>query len=169
MSTIYVNMSNVPGDATQTDFLNQIQCSAILQDFSQPVESAANPRTQGVSEHRPLVLFHQVDQASPLLRQFALANTDVDEVTIKVTRLIDGSLETVQTIELTKAKVDRVQLVTLVDEATGEPGGELLEAFSLSYGEGTIKWISHRFGDEGTTAGNIQGAWNLAGGHSNVA
>ena len=44
MSTIYVNMSNVPGDATQTDFLNQIQCSAILQDFSQPVESAANPR-----------------------------------------------------------------------------------------------------------------------------
>ena len=147
MSTIYVNIPGVAGEATSTSFSDQIECMGIGHGIYSPVRST-NPRYQGASEHGPIVLYHGLDKASPALRQLALSgNRPAGEVTINVVSNVGGNQVVTETITLTDVKVESVQLVTVVDQASGEPGNQLLEAFSLSY-SGKIGWDHVSFDDQ---------------------
>ena len=161
MSNIYVKMENVPGGSGNTTYNDQIECLGLQHEFNLPVRSGANNQTriQGHSVHSPLVLYHHVDKASPVLRDMAMSNSTSKTATITVVRNINGTNQVFGTIELAGVKVLRVDLVTLVDQASGEPGGEVLEAFQLHYSQ--IQWVGKAYDSTGNLTTNNSGGWNI--------
>ncbi len=163
MSTIYVKMKNVTGGSQNAAYSGHIECLGVQHAISLPVSSGGNNQTrvQGDSMHGPIVLYHHIDKASPVLRQMALGNSSSGEVEISVVRNINGQSQVVETITLTDVKVGRVDLVTLVDQASGEPSGEFVEAFALSY-SGQVQWSSSSYDSEtGNQSGSMAGGWDI--------
>ncbi len=161
MSTLYVNMKAINGGSTHRQYLNQIECQGMRHAIDLPVVSgsARGGRVLSSSEHSPVVLFHRPDKASPALREAALGNHHQGDVEINRVRVIEGRTVPVETIRLANARVDRVDMVTLLDGKAGEPGRELLESFHLTYDE--IRWLSRRY-DGGTQTGAVEGGWSVS-------
>ena len=147
MSTLYVKMQTIDGGSDHLEYRGQIECQGMRHAIHLPVVSASagGGRVLRSSEHSPVVLFHRPDPASPALREAVLGNHHLGDVEINRVRAIEGQTVPVETIWLANARVDRVDLVTLLDGEAGEPGGELLESFHLTYDE--IKWSSRSHAD----------------------
>ena len=157
MSTIYVQFSNIAGEAKSVEFSGQIECSAMRHVIYLPVIRAAS-RVQSDSKHGPIALTHAVDKASPLLKKAAMMGANQGEVKIRRTRTVAGRSTAVETITLTNVVVVRVDVDTPVSSNTLEPSEEPMETFYLDYDR--IQWSAKRiFGDR--DAGVIEGAWQL--------
>lgn len=158
MSTIFVKISGVEGEATHPDYTGQIECVAMRHAVVLPVVSAAI-RVEGTSSHGPIALSHQIDKASVILRQAALTGANLGEVEITRMRTVGGQTRPTETIKLANAFVVRVDVETMVDEATRELSDELLESFQLEYSE--IRWSQKRYvGD--IESGTVEGGWSVA-------
>lgn len=158
MSNIYVKIAGVEGEASHPDFSGQIECVAIRHAIVLPVVSAAI-RVEGTSRHGPIVLSHQLDKASPILKQSALTGTNLGDVEITRLRAVGGQSKPAEIIKLANVFVVRVDVETLVDEATRELSDELLESFHLEYSD--IRWSQKRFiGD--IESGVVEGGWSVS-------
>lgn len=158
MSTIYVKIAGVDGGSEHPEFSGQIECAAMRHSIDLPVVSAA-VRVEGTSSHGPLVLAHMLDNASPILKQAALTGANLGDVEITRMRNIGGQSRPAETIHLSNAFVVRVDVDTLMDEATGELGDELIESFHLEYSE--IRWSHRRYvGD--VESGTVEGGWSVS-------
>lgn len=158
MSTIFVKITGAPGEASHPEFTDQVECFAMRHAVVLPVVSASI-RVEGTSTHGPVVLSHSLDKSSAILRQSVLTGAGLGEVEITRLRTIGGKAQPVEIITLTNAYVVRVDVETLVDEATRELSDELLESFYLEYGD--IRWSQKRFiGD--VESGTIAGGWSVA-------
>ena len=158
MSTIYVNIATIQGEASAVGYNGQIECFAMRHAIVLPVAAAAS-RTEGTSRHGPLVMLHTIDKASPLLKQAVLNGTNLG--TVKVTRLrtIGNSAKVAETIELQNAYAVRVDVETMVDQATLELGDEMVESFHLEYSQ--IAWQYTKF--EGSQElSKVTGGWSLS-------
>ena len=165
MSNIYVQIPDVTGESTSANYSGQIECLGVGHGMVSPVRST-KPRYQGSTEHGPVVLYHRLDNASPALRNLALGGDSLDtndEVTINVVSTIGGQQVVTETITLSGVKVESVELVTLVDQASGEPGNQLLEAFSLSYSQ-KIEWDKVSYNEDGNQSHRLAGAYDVADG-----
>ena len=161
MSTFYVNMQTIDGGSAHGQYLDQIECQGMRHSIDLPVVSVAagGMRVLRASEHGPVVLFHRPDKASPALREAVLGNHHLGDVEINRVRDVEGQTVSVETIWLANARVDRVDLVTLLEGEAGEPGLELLESFHLAYDE--IRWSRRRY--EGSVlTGTVEGGWSVS-------
>lgn len=158
MSTIYVNIAGIEGESGNVEYNGQIECVAMSHVIDLPLVSSA-VRVEGSSRHAPVVLTHRLDKASPALKHAALAGSNLGDVTLTRMRTIAGRATPVETVTLRDAYIVRVDLETLLDEAAGELGDELLESFHLMYSE--IRWSQQRYiGD--VAAGAVEGGWSVA-------
>ena len=164
MSSIYVKMDGVTGGSENPAYTGQIECLGVHHAINLPVNAgqSSQARIQGSSVHGPVVLYHHFDQSSPVLRQMALGNAPSKQVVINVVRNINGENKVVESITLTDVKVGRVDVATLVDKASGEPGGQIVEAFALNYA-GKVTWNSTSFDStSGVQNNSIAGGWDIA-------
>jgi len=158
MSNIYVKIAGVEGESGNPEYAGQIECVGIRHAVDLPVVSAA-VRVEGTSTHGPVVLSHRLDKASPALKQAALTGTNLGDVEITRMHNVGGQAKPGETIRLSNAFVVRVDVDTMVDEATRELGDELIESFHLEYSE--IRWTQRRFVGE-VEAGTVEGGWSVA-------
>lgn len=158
MSTIYAKIAGVEGEAENPEFSGQIECLAMRHSIDLPVVSAA-VRVEGASTHGPIALTHRMDKASPILKQAALTGANLGEVELTRMRNIGGQARPTETVRLSNVFVVRVDVETLVDEATQELGDELAETFHLEYSD--IRWSHKRYmGD--VESGTVEGGWSTA-------
>ena len=150
MASIFVKISDIPGDATQKGYEKQIQCVAMRHVYKQPLD-LSKARKTGQSKHGAIALTHTADKASPLLKKNAMATSN-NQGTVVITRLQTGGVA--ETIQITNAAVVRVDLETPLSPATLQPGDDLMETFYLDYSDGAIRW-SHQ---------NVEGNWSVANG-----
>ncbi len=157
MSSIYVKFSaasKITGESTTVGFADQVVCAAMRHSIYLPVIRAAS-RVQSGSEHGPVALIHTIDKSSPLLKKAAMMGSDLGEVVISRTRIIEGEIKAIETITLNKVKVVRVDVDTPVSSSTLEPSEELLETVYLDYRN--IKWSAHR--SVGGVASTVETEW----------
>jgi len=158
MSTIFVKIGNIEGEADHPNYKGQISCVAMRHAISLPVVSAA-VRVEGTSTHGPVVLTHQVDKASPILKQAVLTGANLGTVVITRLRTIGGQARPTEEIKLSNVFVVRVDVETPVDEATLELSDELLETVHLEYSD--ISWSQKRYvGD--IESGTVEGRWSVS-------
>ena len=93
--------------------------------------------TNGLREHKPLVVWKEPDKSSPLLRAALVSGENLEACHLRVNRQNRlGELENYFTISLHDAVITDVQLEALPQPEAAENTGEmpwLLEKLSLSY------------------------------------
>ena len=158
MSRIIVQMG-VEGEETLIDFKDQISCRAMQHGIDMPVVSNATDRTEGASVHGSVVLEHDIDKASPILREYCAKGTNIADVTI--TRMKLGGSEGPQVADVTKLKTVKIVSVSLdtpVDDQ-GQPSDVPVEVFALDYEE--IKW-EHKVYEHGISSDTIAGSYDTS-------
>ena len=164
VSTLYVNMTDIPGESVNSQYSGQIECMGMTHAVDLPVMSprpnSRTARLMGNSNHGPVVLFHRLDNASPALREAVLHHANhLGDVEIDRVVVLSGNAVPVESIRLVNARLVRVDLVTVVDKETGEPGNSLIESFQLAYDE--IVWTQRSYDDYGSPNGSVEGAWSI--------
>ena len=88
MSHIIVQMG-IDGEETLTDYADGIRCRAMQHGIDMPVVANTADRTEGASVHGSILLEHEVDKASPILREYCAKGTsNVPTVTITRIKLV---------------------------------------------------------------------------------
>ncbi len=164
MSTLYLKMSTTVGDATHSQFTRQIECVGIGHTIALPVESGSlrgGARVQGDSRLGPVLLYRHPDRASPALRSAAIENDHQGDMEINRVQAINGQSLPVETILLANARVDRLEMVTLLNRESAEPRSEYLECIHLSFDE--IRWVHTRYAASGGLRfGSVEGGWSIS-------
>ena len=131
MSTILVKIPDVNGSSMIQGHENEIECSGISHAISKQMVAKAT-RTEGASRHGPVQLTHNVDRATPKLKDLATKGTVVPSVVVEEMRMVGEEHQTIYKMELTNVAVIRVEVDTPIDPTTNEPGA-MTETFGLSY------------------------------------
>ena len=161
MSRFAVEITDIDGEETLTDFANQIACSSMQHGVDLPVVATGTDRTDGASMHGSIVLEHPVDSASPKLRLACAESTNITDV--KITRLkpvgSDGnsSMQAADITTLKTCKIVNVWLDTPFDPGTGQPADMPSEVFVIDYEE--VKW-EHKIYVNGVLDDTISGTYD---------
>ena len=166
MSHFIVEMgTNLTGDETLPGYDDAIRCRAMQHGIDMPVVSNKADRTEGASVHGSIVLEHEVDTASPKLRNACANGTNIADVTI--TRIKAGSgAQVADVTKLKTVKIVSVSLDTPVDDE-GQPTDVPIETFALDYEE--IKWEHKTYKNDGTLDSTIAGSYDTATLDTNVS
>lgn len=161
MSTILALISGIPGDGESRTFngvaQKAIRCSAMQHGIDLPVVTRGFTRKSGYSMHGSIHLRHELDVATPKLREAALLGTKLGEVHIVRTIPEDGTTVDAETIKLGQVRLVSVHMETL-PSADGEGCAELpMEVFTLDYEEIVWDW---RYKPGTGTASTVTGGWD---------
>ena len=160
MSHIIVQMgANLTGDETLTGYVDGITCRAMQHGVDMPVVSNKSDRTEGASVHASIVLEHELDSASPKLRNACANGTNIAEVTITRIKVVGATAQVADVTKLKTVKIVSVALDTPVDEE-GQPTDVPVETFALDYEE--IKWEHKTYKNDGTLDGTIAGSYDTS-------
>ena len=158
MSHIIVQMgTTITGDETLPGYENGITCRAMQHGIDMPVVSNIADRTEGASVHGSMVLEHEVDKASPALRNACATGTNIADVTITRIKVVGSSAQAADVTKLKTVKIVSVSLDTPVDEE-GQPTDVPIETFALDYEE--IKWEHKTYANDGTLGDTIAGSYD---------
>jgi type VI secretion system Hcp family effector len=155
MSRIAVEITDIDGEETLTDYLDQITCSSMQHGIDLPVVATGTDRTDGASMHGSMVLEHAVDKASPALRMACAQSTNITDV--KITRLSGADNHARDITTLKTCKIINVYLDTPLDAASGVPADMPSEFFVIDYEE--IKW-EHKTYVDGVLGDTISGTYD---------
>lgn len=153
MSSYYVNISGVPGEATATGYADQIACTSMRHSIDMSVQSGGS-RVTSNSRHGPIEMAHLVDKATPLLHLAVAAGQNLGQAVIK--RVNAGTAT--ETYTLQNVYVTRVDIDVPLNPTTLRPGEEVRETFSLDYS--SIVW------EATTDTGTISGSYDVTTGSS---
>ena len=67
MSSFFVKIQGIQGDATAAGREGEIECSRMRHVIDQPVSSTSDPRKLGTSRHGALEFVHGIGKATPAL------------------------------------------------------------------------------------------------------
>ena len=152
MSDYMVDISTIEGDGTREGFVGAIVCESMRHAIELSVDAAQTNRTGGAaSKHGMIELTHSIDKATPYLRLAAAKGTNLGQVTIS--RMGGTSNDVLDEVELENVFIGRIDMETMLDETTLEPGDQIRETFALLYTQ--IKWTYKEGG------ANLTGGWNL--------
>ena len=157
MSHFAVDITDIDGEETLTDYVDQIKCISIQHGIDLPVVAAGTDRTDGASMHGSMVVEHEVDAASPALRLACAQSTNIADVTI--TRLTGANNQASDIIQLKTCKLVNVYVDTPFDTASGLPADMPSEFFVIDYEE--IKW-THKTYVDGVLADSISGTYDTS-------
>ena len=137
MSNILVSIPGIQGDAVLPGYEGQIQCVAMQHGIDLPVISQGAARTEGASIHGSVVLTHEIDSASPLLRLQTAETRNLATVVITRIRMVGTQPLPADIITLGHAELVSIYLETRVG-ADSRPADMPVEMFLIDYEE--IKW-----------------------------
>lgn len=146
MSSFFVKIQGIEGDATAQGRVGEIECSRMRHVIDQPVSSTSDPRKLGTSRHGALEFVHGMGKATPALRLAVSDGSNLNTVSIMRMNSADDPVEE---ITITNARVVRVEAYTTLDG--NEPGG-VEETFWLTYD--SITWLN--------LSNNTRGGWSTA-------
>ena len=153
MSDIYVNISDIDGEATAVGYDGQIKCESMRHAIAHEIMSTG-ARKVGNSRHGAIELTHSIDKATPMLHEAAANANNLGRVTI--TRLSSAGLA--ETITLSNVYVVRVDIDTPLDAESLLPDDqEPVETFALEYSQ--IEW-DYKWYVDGADQGTVSGGWN---------
>ena len=155
MSRIAVEITDIDGEETLTDYADQITCTSMQHGVDLPVVATGTDRTDGASMHGSMVLEHAVDKASPALRLACAQSTNITDVTI--TRLTGANNQAGDITTLKTCKIVNVYLDTPLDASSGVPAEMPSEFFVIDYEE--IKW-EHKTYVDGVLGDTISGTYD---------
>ena len=155
MSRIAVEITDIDGEETLTDYADQITCTSMQHGVDLPVVATGTDRTDGASMHGSMVLEHAVDKASPALRLACAQSTNITDV--KITRLTGANNQASDITTLKTCKIVNVYLDTPLDAETGLPDDMPSEFFVIDYEE--IKW-EHKTYVDGVLGDTISGTYD---------
>ncbi|MCY3811461.1 MAG: type VI secretion system tube protein Hcp [Gammaproteobacteria bacterium] len=157
MSHFAVEMTNIPGEETLTDFAGQITCQGMSHGIDLPVVAKGTDRTDGASLHGSVVLEREIDSATPLLREACARSLNIADVTITRIKMVGAQIQPADIVKLKTVKVVQVFLDTPVDPATGQPSDQPVEFIVLDYEE--IKW-EHKVYANGVATDTLAGSYD---------
>ena len=164
MSNYLVFISGVSGDGANRTInataQDTIKCSAMQHGIDLPVVTRGSNRTPGYSMHGSITLRHELDMATPKLREASALGTNLGEVHIIRTEMSDGVSVDAETIKLGKVRVADVTMETLLSADASECAELPIEVFTLDYEEIVWDW---RYVPAGGTASTVTGGWNTEG------
>jgi type VI secretion system Hcp family effector len=157
MSHIIVQLG-IEGEETLSGFESAITCRAMQHGIDMPVVSNIADRTEGASVHGSIVLEHEIDKSSPILREYCAKGTNIAEVTITRIKVLGGEPRPADVTKLKTAKIVSVSVDTPVDDQ-GQATDMPVETFALDYQE--IKW-EHKAYEHGVATDTIAGSYDTA-------
>ena len=137
MSNILVKIPGIEGEATLPGYEGQIQCQAMQHGIDLPVVSQGAARTEGASIHASIMLVHEIDKSTPLLRLQTAQTTNLASVVITRMRMVGQEPKPAEIITLGTAELVSVYLETPLGQ-DGRPADMPVEVFVIDYEE--IKW-----------------------------
>ena len=156
MADIMVNINSIQGDSTSEGYVDQIRCSQMTQSIGLATDPTTKARVDGSSKHAPITLTHGLDKASPKLRLAGLKGQNLGEVTITTLKMVDGTSQATEVIDLSDVYI--VSVGTGVKGDTPNNADENpIEVFSLSYG--SIRVTVNVYTD-GSNTGSVAGGWD---------
>lgn len=152
MSNIFLTIENLPniGDATAAAFTQQIQCEAMQHGIDLPVVPTASSRLEGSSVHSCVTVAHQIDKASPQLRESVARGQDLGKVVITRTRKTSDVHEAAEIITLGGASLRRLSMHTPLNDQGDGFADFPVEVIGFKYD--TIQWDFKQFVDGGTVS-----------------
>ena len=157
MSTIYVKIPDVPGEATTPGYVGQIECTGMTLGIDLPVIPTGSARSEGASIHGAIELQHQLDKATPKLRAKAASGDNLGTVVISRTRTVGGDVRLIDRLILLRAALASVFIDTPVKPDGTGPADGLIEVFSLDYDE--IQW-EYSLYTGNTKSNTLIGSWS---------
>ena len=157
MSHIIVDITDIEGEETLTGYENKIKCRAMQHGIDMPVVAKGTDRTEGASVHGSIILEHEIDKASPALREACAKGTNISDVTITRIKVVGSASQAADITKLKTVKLVSVYLDTPLDPDTGEPAGLPVEVFALDYEE--IKW-EHKVYANGVATDTLSGSYD---------
>ena len=139
------------------DYEGAITCRSFKHGIDLPVVAKGSDRTDGASIHGSIVLEHEIDAATPALREACAKSANIDDVTITRTKMIGGEVKAADITKLKTAKIVNVYLDTPVDPESGKPVDMPVEFFVLDYEE--IKW-EHKVYVNGVASDTLAGSYD---------
>ena len=157
MSHFAVEISGIGGEETLSDYAGAITCRSMKHGIDLPVVAKGSDRTDGSSIHGSIVLEHEIDAATPALREACAKSLNIDDVAITRTKMVGGSVQAADITKLKNAKVVNVFLDTPMDPSTGKATDMPVEFFVLDYDE--IKW-EHKVYVNGVASDTLAGSYD---------
>ena len=157
MSHFAVEISGIGGEETLSDYVDAITCRSMKHGIDLPVVAKGSDRTDGASIHGSIVLEHEIDAATPALREACAKSLNIDDVTITRTKMVGGAIQAADVTKLKNAKVVNVYIDTPVDPTTGKPADMPVEFFVIDYEE--IKW-EHKVYVNGVASDTLAGSYD---------
>jgi len=157
MSHFAVEISGIGGEESLADYAGTITCRSFKHGIDLPVVAKGADRTDGASIHGSIVLEHEIDAATPALREACARSSNIDDVTITRTKMIGGAVQAADITKLKNAKVVNVYMDTPIDGDTGQPVDMPVEFFVLDYEE--IKW-EHKVYANGVASDTLAGSYD---------
>ena len=118
MATIVAEIPNAPGLSTVADYEEKVDALSISERMLMTTAGGARPRsgrTVGRAKHHDIQLIRHVDIASPKLRQFCSAGTNLGTVKIHLFRSLETGTEVYFTYTLDQTYVSRIEVLTADD------------------------------------------------------
>ena len=157
MSHFAVEISGIDGEETLSDYAGAITCRSMKHGIDLPVVAKGSDRTDGASIHGSVVLEHEIDAATPALREACAKSTNIDDVTITRIKMVGGAVQAADITKLKNAKIVNVYIDTPIDSASGQPADLPVEFFVLDYEE--IKW-EHKVYVNGVASDTLAGSYD---------
>ena len=163
MSNIIVALPGIQGDTSytigDTSYANHIGCKGMIHAIDLPLAVANSARTEGASTHGPVGLVHNIDKASPLIREKAAAGSLLATAKIYRLRMSGVSAAIAELITLSDVYVVRVDVDTYLDDQN-QPTDNVLETFWLEYG--SISWDYKYKAPGAKAATSVAQSWSVS-------
>jgi type VI secretion system secreted protein Hcp len=152
---VYLKLSDVPGDSTDSAHAGQIECTSVHFEVLQPksaTASTAGGLTAERCEHKDIVITKLVDVATPKLLEFCSSGKILKEAIFEFMRSDGGTRVKYFQIKLTNAMVSSV--------APSVTSGEfMMESVGFKYA--AVEWIYTKQDSTGKGGGSTPGKWSL--------
>jgi type VI secretion system secreted protein Hcp len=150
----FMQISDIPGESKDAQFINWIELKTFGHGVSQPVSktvSSAGGATTERADFETFTITKEVDLASPKLYEAGFTGKHIKEITVTLCRA-GGSKE-----KFLEIKMEQV----LVSYFWQGSGGEFpVETVSFAPGKITMKYIQQKR-EDGTGGGNVAAGWDL--------
>jgi type VI secretion system secreted protein Hcp len=151
---IYMQIAEIPGDATARGHEDWIELNSVSDSIVLPVSDAAagSTRTRSVPQLSDVNASKLLDRTSPKLREALARGTIYPTVTIDITSVCEG-----EEVVLFQYELENV-LVTSISFNASSGGDVPVEDLSLNYTK--VQWTYHRYGPGCSKTGDVKAGYD---------
>ena len=153
----FLKIEGIPGESLDDKHKDWIEILQFDHGLEQPASATASSSGGATAErvnHKPFVIVHQIDKASPKLAEYCCTGKHIKEINFELCRA-GGDKVKYYEVKLEQAIVNKV-------EPTGSANDEGFPSERVHFTYGKISWTYvQQKREDGTGGGNVAAGWDL--------